>query len=200
MKRAIRKEMKEERDGLSHTEMEALSLKVKDHLFSTPEFRKARTVMFYASFGSEVQTERMIREALAMGKRVALPVVSEGGGSHSIVPYGIKDFPGDACPGAYGIMEPSAKRCRVVPAEEIELVIVPGTAFDCDGGRIGYGKGYYDRFLAKVPKAVVIGLAYDFQVLGAGCRIPREEHDARVCLVVTDERIIRARIRPPRKA
>jgi 5-formyltetrahydrofolate cyclo-ligase len=156
--------------------------------------------MFYASFGSEVRTEWMIRETLAMGKRVALPVVSLDGGSHSIDPYEIVDFPGDACPGAYGIMEPSAKKCSEIPAAEIDLVMVPGTAFDCEGERIGYGKGYYDRFLAKVPKATAIGLAYDFQVLGAGCRILREEHDARVCLVVTDERIIRTKGSPPRKA
>jgi 5-formyltetrahydrofolate cyclo-ligase len=189
MKSAIRKEMRERRDRLSPEEMEALSLMVKENLFSTAEFRSARTVMFYASFGSEVRTERMIKDALAMEKRVALPVVSEK--SHAMAPCEIRAFPGDACPGAYGIMEPSVKKCREIPAAGIDLVIVPGTAFDCCGERIGYGKGYYDRFLAKAQKASAIGLAYDFQVVSGDCSIPREEHDARVSVIVTDKRIIR---------
>lgn len=191
MKHAIRKEMREKRDRLSPSEMDALSLKVKDNLFPSTEFRSARTVMFYASFGSEVRTEHMIQDAIAMGKRVALPVASGKDGSHTITPYEIRQFPGDACLGAYGIMEPSEKRCRRMPAGEIDLVIVPGTAFDAKGERVGYGKGYYDRFLAKVPHAKAVGLAYDFQVMDNGCGIPRQEHDARVSIIVTDKRVIR---------
>jgi 5-formyltetrahydrofolate cyclo-ligase len=191
MKHAIRKEMKEKRDMLSQAEMDALSLKVKENLFSLPEFRKAKTVMFYASFGSEVHTVDMIKDAIAMGKTVVLPVANGASGGHTMTPREVCDFPGDAHSGAYGIMEPLASKCREVPVGEIALVIVPGTAFDRRGGRVGYGKGYYDRFLAKANKAVAIGLAYDFQVVSDGCGIPLEGHDTKVSMVVTDERIIR---------
>jgi 5-formyltetrahydrofolate cyclo-ligase len=190
MKRAIRKEMKEKRDGLSRQEMKERSQKVKENLFSLPEFRDARTVMFYASFGSEVRTDGMIKDAISMGKTVVLPVANVASGGHTMTPREVCNFPGDVHPGAYGIMEPLAPKCREVPVGKIALVIVPGTAFDAKGERVGYGKGYYDRFLAKVPKATAIGLAYDFQVLPEAC-ITREEHDAKVSMVVTDKRIVR---------
>ncbi len=184
MKEKLRKEISAMRDNLSEKEHIERSEIVKERLFETEEFKKAKTIMFYVSKGSEVRTEHMITESIKMGKTVVVPLSDSK--THTLCAYEIEGVK-DLCPGCYGIPEPDSEKCRKVEPEEIDLVIVPGTAFDKKGDRIGYGMGFYDKFLSQV-KIKTIGLAYDFQVV---VHIPGEEHDVKVDMVVMDNGALR---------
>ncbi|MBI3990687.1 MAG: 5-formyltetrahydrofolate cyclo-ligase [Candidatus Omnitrophica bacterium] len=137
---------------------------IKDKLFSLSEFKRAKMVMFYISKDGEVDTKPMILEALNKGKRVAVPVsvLSE----NNLCPAEIKDYDKELSEGSYGILEPKPEFMRPVELEEIDLLIVPGVAFDRKANRLGRGKGYYDRFLTRLPAGIPrIGLAFDFQII-----------------------------------
>lgn len=149
---------------------------IKDALFRNQLFKKAKTVMFYLSIGGEVDTSEMIMEALRLGKRVVVPVCD---GNRTIVPCALNQGV-TMRRGPYGILEPALK--KPVDLQEIELVIVPGVAFDTTGKRLGRGKGYYDCFLARMPESAhSIGLAYDFQILPS---VPTADHDVNVHKVI----------------
>ncbi len=133
---------------------------VKEKLFKTSVFKKAKIVLFFISFGGEINTQDMIKEARKSGKIVAVPVCKRNG----IMRPSVLLEKTRLIRGLYGIYEPAIK--RFVNLEDLGLVIVPGIAFDKKGNRLGRGKGYYDRFLRKLPeKTSSIGLAYDFQIL-----------------------------------
>ena len=89
--------------------------------------------------------------------------------------------------GSYGILEPRIEKIRKTNVEDLELIIVPGIAFDKNGNRLGHGKGYYDRILGKT-NATKIGLAFEFQIVG---KIPTNENDKPVDIIITEERVIR---------
>jgi len=133
--------------------------------------------MFYISFGGEVKTEEMIREAQKLGKIVTVPVCKNNG--ITIRPC-ILDNKSGLKKGRYGICEPSAK--RLMHPRDLDLVIVPGIAFDKKGNRLGRGKGCYDRLLKKLSERIPsIGLAFSFQILPA---VPAKIHDVRVNKVI----------------
>lgn len=157
-------------------ELSEKSRLVKNALFRNRLFKKAKTVMFYMSMVREVDTTEMIKEALRLGKRVVVPVCGE---NRKIVPCELTRRGALRC-GPYGILEPARK--TPVDLEELNLVIVPGVAFDKRGARLGRGKGYYDCFLARLPKgANFIGLAFDFQILPS---VPTADHDVNVHKVI----------------
>jgi 5-formyltetrahydrofolate cyclo-ligase len=133
---------------------------IRNKLFRTRVFQKAKRVMFYITFDGEVETQEMIKQAKKLGKRVAVPVCKK---DRTMRPCLLGDSP-RLVKGLYGIMEPAIK--NLIDLKKLDLIIVPGIAFTKDGRRLGRGKGYYDRFLKKIPdKAAAIGLAYDFQIL-----------------------------------
>jgi 5-formyltetrahydrofolate cyclo-ligase len=133
---------------------------IKNKLFRNRVFKKAKIVMFYMSFGGEVDTADMIKEAKKLGKTVVVPVCEK---NRIIKPCVLKDK-GKLLRGPYGILEPAKK--NPVSLKSLNLIIAPGLAFDKRGNRLGRGKGYYDRFLAKSPREITsIGLAFDFQIL-----------------------------------
>jgi len=134
--------------------------KVQDKLFRSVVFKSSKKVMFYISFGGEVKTKKMIREAQKLGKIIAVPVCAR---NRTIKPCLFQDK-AKLKRGDYGTWEPAIK--KFMKLQELDLVIVPGVAFDKGGNRLGRGKGYYDRFLTKLPaQAHSIGLAFDFQIL-----------------------------------
>lgn len=181
-KKIIRKEILEKLYKQSLEEIGLKSLEIKDKLFSSSMFNKAHTVMFYVSREEEVETHGMIKEALEKGKRVAVPYsVVE---TNSIIASLISDPKKDLEKGPFGIFEPRKDSLKLVPLEEIDLIIVPGVAFDEKNYRLGRGKGYYDRFLKSLPsRSVAIGICFDFQRLKS---IPVEPHDVPVSLVITN--------------
>lgn len=133
---------------------------IKDKLFRTAEFIKAKIVMFYISCGGEVNTQNMIKEAQKLGKVVAVPVCKR----NRIIKPCILPDKARLVKGLYGIYEPAIK--RFIGLKDLDLVIIPGIAFDKGANRLGRGKGYYDCFLKKLPKQTeTFGLAFDFQIL-----------------------------------
>ncbi len=180
MKQKIRKAILEERNKLTEKDIKEKSKQIKSKLFSLPEFKKAKTVMLFASFGTEVFTHDMIKEALKH-KQVAVPVVK----GDNLIASKIIDFNDLNKKSKFGILEPS--KIKEVDINEIDLVIVPGVAFDCAGYRIGYGKGYYDKFLNDFEKEKV-ALAFELQIQK---ELPNEDHDVVVDKIVTEKRIIR---------
>ena len=145
---------------------------IKDKLFRTLVFRNAKHVMFYISFDGEVDTREMIKETKRLGKIVAVPICKAGG----ILSPSLLGEKTKLKKGLYGVYEPAVQ--RGIDLREIDLVVVPGVAFDTRGNRLGRGEGCYDRFLKKIPKRTVsMGLAFDFQILPS---LPATTHDVGV--------------------
>jgi 5-formyltetrahydrofolate cyclo-ligase len=152
-----------------------------ESLSSSPEYRRARTIAFYASIAKEgeVATSDMIEGSLAQKKKVCLPKVV----GDRLEFFDVKTFR-DLNEGAFGILEPAGEK---VEPEQIDLIVLPGIAFDVFGNRIGFGRGYYDRFLKKVKNASKVALAFDFQIVD---KIPSTKPDVRVHKIVTESRVI----------
>lgn len=157
MKDINRRVILKKRNRLNKTEIIKKSESIKKKLFNSIEYKKAETVMFYASFGSEVHTLDMIKEALK-DKTVCVPVVKD----HLIFASTIKSLNDLDKKDKFGILEPS--KINKIDKRKIDLVIVPGVCFDKLNHRIGYGIGYYDGFL-KGFKGKKIGLAFKIQIL-----------------------------------
>ena len=179
-KARLRRRMLRLRRALPSDEAKRRSKEVLSHLLSHPVYKNSRTVHTYISLDDEVDTWPLISRALDDGKRVVVPVVSGDDMVHCEV-----DSSSEFVRGRFGLWEP--KHRREVDVEELDLVIVPGVAFDRRGYRLGFGRGYYDRFLSQVS-APKVGLAFDFQVVP---RIPEDPHDQRLDYLVTEEGIFR---------
>jgi 5-formyltetrahydrofolate cyclo-ligase len=181
-KRALRREIVARRDAVPPEERAARSVGIVDRLLALPEVRGARTGMAFWSFGSEVETAPLIERWCAQGVRVALPRIA--GDAIEAVAY----RPGDPMRETrFGAMEPSEG--DVVAPEEIDVVVVPGVAFDRAGRRVGYGGGFYDRYLPRTgPGALVVAVAFALQVVG---EVPQGGADRGVDSIVTEDEVIR---------
>ncbi len=134
---------------------------IKEKLFKDPVFKKAKRIMFYIALKGEVETREMIETAISLGKIIAVPVCIKN--RTSLRPALLDSF-SNLKKGPYGVSEPATS--RFIALKDLDLVITPGVAFDKKGNRLGRGKGYYDRFLNKLPKDTPsIGLAYRLQIL-----------------------------------
>jgi 5-formyltetrahydrofolate cyclo-ligase len=151
-----------------------------------PEFARAATVMLYASFGSEVQTSDLVEHASRAGKTVCFPRVLQ---PRVMAAYRVADPSRDLVPGTWGIQEPRDSLREVAP-EDIDLVIVPGSVFDVQGRRYGYGGGFYDTYLPRTrPGIVHVGLAFEAQIVEELICGP---HDVSMHVIVTERRVLRA--------
>lgn len=169
-----------QRDDLSAQEIRRCSAAASSRLFQLPEVAAAHTIMFFVSFGSEIDTLPMIETALAQGTRVVAPRAHPD--SRELTPCQIRSIAEDLALGAHNIREPKA-HCPPIPLDEIDVIIVPAAAWGEDGYRVGYGGGYYDRFLSRVPHAARVGLGLEIQTVP---RVPREPQDLPVDILVTD--------------
>ena len=186
MKKAIRQETLEKRDRIPHAVKTEKDVRLRKLLETVAEFHNARRILFYASFRSEVETHVMIKQALKEEKTVVLPRVDKE--RHMLLLYELKDLR-ELNKGYMGIPEPFVGDERQVPIDDIDIVIIPGAAFDYSGNRLGYGAGYYDALLSGRNKITpIVALAYEEQIVDS---IPAEEHDMKVDIIVTDKRIIR---------
>ncbi len=176
-KRALRREARARRDGLSPEERERMSDEVARTVLALPAVVDATTVMAFASFGSEVDTGPIIEGLARDRRRVVLPRV-EG---RAIVPVSYRS--GDpVMASSLGAVEPADG--EPVGPEEIDVVIVPGLAFDRSGHRVGYGRGFYDRFLGLLrPHALTVGICFSVQLVED---VPHGRGDRPVDLVVTE--------------
>lgn len=149
-KQTLRQRIIAARDNLTPTLRTHSSKHIVDRICSLTTYKTARTVLGYLNFGSELASEAWVRQALTDGKQVLLPRVNKA--SKHLELFEIKDIDTDLAVGAYGIREPLAERCpRIEALGVIDLILMPGVAFDRKGGRLGYGGGYFDKLLAHLP-------------------------------------------------
>ncbi|MBO3769555.1 MAG: 5-formyltetrahydrofolate cyclo-ligase [Thermoproteota archaeon] len=170
--------------SLTEEQKRSKSLAIISRLKKLEEFSKAKVVMTYVSKSDEVDTTELIKDMLRSGKRVIVPVVDKE--KKDLIPCEISSLE-ELGLGTFGVMEPKPNNANVVDLNEIDLVIVPGRAFDKKCNRLGRGMGYFDRFLKRRIRGKVIGLAFSEQVFED---IPVDENDVRVDAVVTEHAVI----------
>ncbi len=185
-KQELRRYMLNLRDSLSKEEMVRVSRIIQEKVLESDEFNSSYIVGLYSPIGSEVDTSTLAKRVIESCRVLAYPRIED---KYTMVFARVRDPTMDLTLGRYGILEPSDS-CEMVKPD---LIIVPGLVWDERGYRIGYGKGYYDRYLSSNPDAAKIGLAYDFQVLSS---IPHSESDVRVNMIVTEKRSIRIGLQP----
>ncbi|MFQ5559371.1 MAG: 5-formyltetrahydrofolate cyclo-ligase [Nitrospinota bacterium] len=186
-KEALRKNGLCRREGISESEADRKSALVCQRFLGLKEFRLASEVAFYMAKGREVQTLEMIKVALTLKKKVLLPAVIN---SEEMRMGRIYDVDRDVAVGPWGILEPKEGLMGLSDSLQHGIVVVPGIVFDRNGGRIGFGRGYYDRFLKKNPRKVTsVGLCYSFQV--ENVLLPLSSNDLRVNIIVTEDSVIR---------
>lgn len=180
MKNAIRNQMREQRQALSPALHAEKSESIRHRLEKLPAYQNAKKILVYVSAKDEVETHGFIKDSLAQGRHLYVPKIQDT--VLTICPlYRWEDLE----PGTFGILEPSVPTEPARP-EEMDLIIVPGLAFDSRGHRIGYGKGHYDRLL-KSTRGYKVGLAFHEQVLET---VPDEVHDVPLDLIITDKTLI----------
>lgn len=184
IKSFVRKEIREKRENLSEGEKEKLSSQIIKRFFEniSPYLEKAQVIMSYMDFKNEVSTGEINRKLIEMGKTVLIPRVSED--KSRIIPV---VFNGEFKKGNFGILE---SKGNDFTEKNIDIVIVPGVAFNTRGERIGFGRGYYDKFLNSFgeTKPLKISLAYDFQV---DDRFFGEEYDEKIHILITESKIMK---------
>ena len=173
-KTALRKEIREKKRAMAPEQIEKASYALAQQFFATSYYREAKTLYGYLPYNQEVRTEPILLQALKDGKKVAVPKVY---GDTMRFIY-LEDLNGIE-KGYAGIPEPVAD--EPVAADETALVLMPGLAFDKEGHRIGYGGGFYDKFLSAEPGHPTVALCYDFQMLP---KLETEEFDVPVDLVL----------------
>jgi 5-formyltetrahydrofolate cyclo-ligase len=181
-KATIREEILEKRKSLGSEKQAALSRSIMGTLLNHKEFQKAGKILIYLSKDGEVATDNLLGRAFELRKRVCVPVVDQESGE-----LRVSELPGPDVSfrlGAFGVREPEEDDLNFVSPDQVDLVVVPGLAFDRRGGRIGYGKGYYDRLLSRLGQVPRIALAFDFQVLDT---VPQDENDIRVDAIITEK-------------
>jgi 5-formyltetrahydrofolate cyclo-ligase len=183
-KREIRKRVLGQRNLLSGEELASRSGEIIARLMRIEAIRSASTLMAYLSFGSEVAADDLIRWGWKEGKRIVVPFCPPEG--REMTACRIDGFD-ELEKGRYGIRAPEAGRLRPVPSGEIDAVVVPAVAFDRRGYRVGYGGGYYDRFLPAATRAIRIGAAFACQIIKG---IPVGPYDVKMDCIVTEEETI----------
>lgn len=187
MKPELRKLILNRRNALSVPEAAQKSNEIFQRLQTTKAYQEAHRVMLYLSIGKEVQTSKIVEDLLLKKKRVFIPATQPA--AKEMLASELLDPAKDLTPGYMNIPEPKKEALRPISPMELDLVLVPGLAFDLKGYRIGYGGGYYDRFLPKLaPHAMAIGLAYRMQIVDNA--FP-EAYDIPVSQIVTEKEVIR---------
>ena len=187
---ALREKFRRLREQLSREEVLEKSERIERLLFKLPEFKEAETVAFYVAKreSKEVETERMIKRALKIGKKVLVPLVN----AQELRFSELRDFDSELALGTFGILEPKPASRRLVRASESNIILVPGLAFDLCGYRLGYGMGYYDRLLRGLasakPSLPFAGLAYEMQLVD---KLPNTEYDMPLDILVAERRVLR---------
>ncbi|WP_417915474.1 5-formyltetrahydrofolate cyclo-ligase [Candidatus Electronema sp. JM] len=182
----LRRAMLAAREQIAPASRAEKSRRIYSLLLAQPEVTAAAHVFVYVHFRSEVETLPLLEHFLAAGKTVSVPLTLRK--EKRLLAVRITEPDSQLAPGCFGILEPTAaqaEQAAVNPAE-IDLAVVPGSVFDRLGGRLGYGGGYYDRFLNQdAPQALRAALAYELQL--ADHAVPLEAHDQLMDILVTEE-------------
>ena len=175
-KNSLRKVLLEKRDNTSYDLINIASRQIHSNLKKIPDFTNAQSIACYYPIGSEVLTQDIMLEAMSKGKDILLPKVIE----KNLVFRKVVDLL-SLEKGKFGIMEPKDQWPEI---EDIDVIIVPAVGVSLSGARLGYGHGYYDRFLSKINTAV-IAITYAKQVVKS---IPTSKHDVKMDWLVTEEK------------
>ena len=184
----LRQHILSRRDALSREEQFRCSRLITKRAIALKQLTAADTIFVYVNFRSEVSTRFLIAHLLKAGKKVTVPVTLVR--EKRLVPVAIHDPEKDLVPGYCSILEPinDIRESQAIHPETIDLIFLPGSVFDEQGGRMGYGGGYYDRFVSdSAPQALRVGLAYELQTVN---RAPLQEHDELLDLILTEKRTI----------
>ena len=185
IKEELRRRSREFRAGLTPEQKQALDDAITARVLSLWQYRQCRVLLTYVSTPIEVDTRRLIERALADGKRVAVPRCVPG--TRDMEFFYIRSL-SELEPGAFGVLEPVPERAERMTDFSEGLCIVPALYYDYSGFRLGYGKGYYDRFLAHFG-GTMIGVEYSRCVKRS---LPHGRFDRPVTLLVTDRYIRRS--------
>jgi len=178
-KSSLRKTLLEKRDATSFDLIKISSRQIQANLERIEDYRNAKSIAFYYPIGSEVKTQDLMLKVLSLGKDVLLPKVQGG----ELDFRKITDL-NSLEKGSFDIMEPK-DNCE--KSDKIDVVIVPTVGISADGNRLGYGHGYYDRFLTKTD-AIFIALTYEKQIVKS---IPSTENDVKINWIVTEDRFFK---------
>ena len=174
------------RKKMTKEEVRQKSQAILEQLIQLKEYQDSSCVSIYLSFANEVDTFMIINEMKTHGNKLVIPYTDVS--QVELIPVCLEDISKDLTISAFGYPEPIFDRVVKAQIEDIDLVIVPGVAFDATKNRIGFGKGYYDKYLSQMrPDIKKIAIAYDYQVLES---IPSEDHDVKMDYVITESRII----------
>jgi 5-formyltetrahydrofolate cyclo-ligase len=192
-KKQLRQTLLAARSALTAEERSAADAAIWRRLTELPELRAAKSILLYLDFRGEIESQPLIEWGLAQGKAVLAPVTVVA--ERRLIPVRITSMD-DLQTGAYGIREPILREDgeggegAVYAPEDIDVVVLPGVGFDRQGGRLGYGGGYYDRFLPRLRQQTFkVAVAYEMQVLP---EVPMEPHDTVLDALVTEKGVWRA--------
>ena len=177
----LRKLVSSLRNSISSTEKFNMDRVIYEKATQNINFVNSKVIFIYVSYMNEVDTHNIIKYGLSIGKRICVPKIlslKEGMVAIEILRFSELEQSN------YGILEPVLGRSKIVEPEDIDMIILPGLAFDTKGGRVGYGGGFYDRFLSRVSFEIPkIALAYSAQIFDS---IPMDKHDILIDGVITD--------------
>ena len=181
-KQRLRQQSRATLAKLPATTIQNNSQRIARLLLALPEFAAARSVFLYLASPPEVETMKLVTELLQRGREVAVPLLS-GARNNSTMRAVTITGTSELQPGRFGIMAPAetAPECY-----NPDVVLVPGLAFDNNGGRLGRGAGYYDRWFQANPESRRVAIAHSVQLID---KVPMEQHDARMHIVVTERGI-----------
>ncbi len=186
-KEIIRRQLLEKRSTMRGPDVDSMSHSIVDSVMSLEEWDKAGEVLLYWPIRNEVDVRPLLEDAWNCGKKLFMPCCRKN--EPGQMDFGVVRAEADLMSGSFGIKEPCRTRCEFPGAVSPDLIIVPGVGFDRNGFRIGFGGGYYDRFLARPQKEgfLSVGVCYSFQLVDG---FPIEPWDKNVQLVCTDKELI----------
>lgn len=182
-KALIRKEALLRRDLINGGLKKTKEDNIRVRLFELPAFKTARSILLYASFKSEVDTFSLISYCMSNGKATVLPKTNPG--ENNLDLYEIKAVE-ELAPGYFGVAEPFVSEDRRINMKDIDMIVVPGVAFDEQCNRLGYGKGFYDKLLSG-KNSPAFALAFEEQIVAS---LPCGPHDIKMNGIITDKRVI----------
>ena len=180
-KKELRSLMKSRRKNI--TDKIQRDCSVTKNLFALDKYKNAKTVLCYMSLDDEICTDEIVRTSLKNGKRVAVPFCVDNDGNMDF--YYINSL-NDLSVQSFGVREPIIEKCEKVTTFENTIIILPGLCFDKTGNRLGYGKGYYDRFL-QIHPLISVGLCYNSLIVK---NVPIDEYDKKVDIIVSENGVI----------
>ena len=191
-KKALRRKILDERKNINIVKKEEMDNKILDKLYESEYYRKSKKIFIYISYDSEINTKGIINKALEDNKKVYVPRTEFKNRLMDAVEIMSLD---NLVESDFGILEPSIKEPHIDP-NELDLIVVPGVAFDKQGGRVGYGAGFYDRYFNKISednvgRIIKLALAYEFQTLD---KVPMNDQDIPVDFIITENEFIRCKI------